>query len=204
MPDREATAEQLAAAMPRARAATKARLLRILGAMGGPKALETIAAAVKSDDAELQDVGTRVLGEWMTADAATPLFEIASSDHRYKTRALRGYLRIARQLDLPDAARLDMCRKALAIAERDEERALALEAMKRCPSAESIKLATALVQDAELRERAVEAAVFIGERIKDQNPAAAAAAGKKALEADPPRELAERARALARIPQPTN
>ena len=59
-------------------AATKARLLRILGAMGGPKALATIAVAAKSDDAQLQDAGTRVLGEWMTADAAEPLYEIAS------------------------------------------------------------------------------------------------------------------------------
>jgi hypothetical protein len=204
MPDREATAERLAAAMPRASAATKARLLRILGAMGGPKALQTIAAASKGDNAELQDVATRVLGEWMTADAAAPLYEIAASDHQYKTRALRGYLRIARQLDLSDAERLEMCRKALAIAERDEERALALEAMKRCPSAESIKLATALLDDAELRDRAVEAAVFIGERIKDENPAAAAAAGEKALQARPRRELAERARALTRISQPNN
>jgi hypothetical protein len=65
MPDREATAERLAAAMPRASAATKARLLRILGAMGGPKALQTIAAASKGDNAELQDVATRVLGEWI-------------------------------------------------------------------------------------------------------------------------------------------
>jgi HEAT repeat protein len=204
MPDREATAAALAEAMPRARAAVKSRLLRILGAMGGAKALQTIAEAAKSNDAELQDVATRVLGEWMTADAAGPLYDIAATDHRYKTRALRGYLRIARQLDIPDSERLDMCRKALAIAERDEERALALEAMKRCPSPESIKLATALVADAELRDRAVEAAVFIGEQIKDSDPAAARAAGQKALEASPPRELAERARALTKIPQPTN
>jgi HEAT repeat protein len=204
MRDREATAAKLAAAMSRARPATKARLLRILGAMGGPKALQTIAAAAKDENAELQDVATQVLGEWMTADAATPLYEIASSDHKHKRRALRGYLRIARQLELPDAERLEMCRKALAIAERDEERALALEAMKRCPSAESIQLASSLVDDSELRDRAVEAAVFIGEQIKDRDPAAARVAGQKALEAEPPRELAERARALARIPQPTN
>jgi hypothetical protein len=202
MPDREATAAQLAAALTRASTETKARLLRILGAMGGTAALDTIARAAKSDEAELQDVGTRVLGEWMTADAAPQLYEIADSDHRYKTRALRGYLRIARQLDIPDAERFEMCRKALAIAERAEERSLALEAMKRCPSADSIKLATALVDDAEVRQRAVETAIFIGERIKDQNPAAAAAAGKKALEARPPRELAERARALTKISQP--
>jgi HEAT repeat protein len=200
MPDREATAVQLAAAMSQAESATKLRLLRILGAMGGPGALSAIAQATESDDAELQNIGTRLLGEWMTADAAPHLYKIASSDHAYKTRALRGYLRIARQLDIPDAQRLDMCRKALAIAERADERSLALEAMKRCPSAESIQLATSLVDDAELRQRAVETAISIGEKIKDTDPEAAASAGQKALDARPPRELAERARALTRIP----
>jgi HEAT repeat protein len=204
MPDREATAVQLSAAMKSASPAHQARLLRILGAMGGAKALETIAGAAQGDDGELQDVGTRVLGEWMTADAAPHLYKIASSDNAYKTRALRGYLRIARQLDIPDAQRLDMCRKALAIAERADERSLALEAMKRCPSAESIELATSLVGDAELRNRAVETAIFIGEKIKDSDPSAAAAAGQKVLEAKPPRELAERARALTKISNQSN
>ena len=199
MPDREATAAQLAAAMEGVSPANKARLLQILGAMGGPNALETISAAAQGDDEELQDVGTRELGEWMTADAAPHLYKIASSDHAHKRRALRGYLRIARQLDIPDAQRLDMCRTALAIAERADERSLALAAMKRCPSVESIKLATSLVDDAQVRQRAVEAAIFIGEKIKDSDPAAAAAAGEKALQAKPPRELAERARALTKI-----
>jgi HEAT repeat protein len=196
MPDREATAAELAAAMSDASAATKARLLRILGTMGGAKALETVAAAAKNDDAELQDAATRVLGQWMTADAAEPLYEIASRDHKYKTRALRGYLRIARQLDVPDAERLTMCRKALAIAERTDERTLALEAMKRCPSAEAVELASSLLDDRELRDRAVETAIFIGEKIKDTDPAAAKSAGEKALEAAPSGKFADRARAL--------
>jgi HEAT repeat protein len=200
MPDREATAGDLARAMDGASLATKGRLLRILGAMGGPKALATIAAAAKSNDGELQDAGTRVLGEWMTADAAEPLYEIASSDNRYKTRALRGYLRIARQLDLPDEERLAMCRKALKIAERPDERKLALDALKRCASAEAIELASALIDDRELRQPAVETAIFIGEKIKSTDPAAAKSAGQKALEADASGELADRARALTNSP----
>jgi HEAT repeat protein len=203
MPDREATARQLAEAMSRGSTAAKVRLIQILGAMGGRNALESIATAARSDDRALQDTGTRVLGEWMTADAAPQLYTIASADHPFKTRALRGYLRIARQLDIPDAQRLDMCRKALAIAERSAERSLALDAMKRCPSAESVKLATTLVDDAELRDRAVETALFIGEKIKDTDPEAAATAGQKVLDVAPPRELAERARALTKISKGT-
>lgn len=198
MPDREATAAELAAAMPQSSTATKASLLRILGAMGGPNALATIGAAVKGGDAELQDVGTRVLGEWMTADAAPVLLEITktSSPGKYRVRALRAYLRIARQQKMSDAERLEMCRQGLALADRDEERDLALDTLKRCPSAESVELASSLLDDKELRDRAVETAVFIAEKIKDKDPAAAKSAGEKALKANPQGDFADRARAL--------
>ena len=98
---------------------------------------------------------------------------------KYRVRALRGYLRIARQQKLPDAERLAMCRQALKLADRDEERALVLDALKRCPSAESIELASSLLDDKGVHEHAVETAVFIAEKIKDKDPAAAKAAGEK-------------------------
>jgi hypothetical protein len=200
MPKREAAAAQLADAMSKASNGAKASLLRILGAMGGSTALETIAAAVKTREAELQDVGTDVLGKWMTADAAPVLLEITkdpANDKKYQVRALRGYLRIARQLKtLPDEERIAMARQALDIAERADERKLALQVLERCPSAESIKLASALVDDKEVRDQAVQTAIFIGEKIKDKDPDAARVAAEKALEASPPKELADRARAL--------
>jgi HEAT repeat protein len=199
MPNRESTASELADAMPGASAAAKVSLIRILGMMGGPRALESIAAAAKSGDEKLQDVATRALGEWMTPDAAPVLLEITKdpANKKYQVRALRGYLRIARQLkQLPDNERIAMARNALAIAQRPEERELALDVLKRCPSAEAVELASSLLDDKELRDRAVETAIFIGEQIKDSDPAAAKSAGQKALDADPPRELADRARAL--------
>jgi hypothetical protein len=98
----------------------------------------------------------------MTPDAAPVLLEISqdSAAKKYQVRALRGYLRIARQLkQLPDDERVAMARQALKIAERDEERELALDVLKRCPSAESVELASSLVDDAALRDRAVETVI---------------------------------------------
>jgi HEAT repeat protein len=202
MPDREATAAALATALPNVSTATKARLLRILGAMGGPKALATISAAVKSGNSELQDAGTRALGAWMTVDAAPVLLEItkSSAPDKYRVRALRGYLRLARQLKMSDAERLQMCRQALAVAERDEERELVLDALKRCPSAESVELASSMLDDATIRDRAVEVAIFLGEKLKDKDPAAAKSAGENALKAAPEGKFADRARALTNKP----
>jgi HEAT repeat protein len=202
MPDREATSTELAKAMPNASASAKASLLRILGAMGGPKALATVAAAVKEGDPEQQDVGTRVLGEWMTADAAPVLLEITKSSvaDKYRVRALRGYLRIARQQKMPDAERLAMFRQGLELAKRPEERELTLDILKRCPSTETIQLASSFMDDQQLKQHAVETAIFIAEKIKDKDPAAAKTAAEKALKAEPNGKLAERARALTKAP----
>jgi hypothetical protein len=169
--------------------------------MGGPASLETIAEAAKSGNDQLQDAATRVLGEWMTADAAPVLLEITKdpASKKYQVRALRGYLRIARQLkQLPDEERIAMARTALEVAQRSEERELALEVLERCPSPEGVELATTLLDDVELRDRAVEAAIFIGEKLKEKDPAAAKTAGQKALDAGPTGELEERARALTK------
>lgn len=171
-------------------------LIHMLGALGGEAALGVIAKAATQGSPALQDAATKELGEWITPDAAPFLYQIANSDHKYKTRALRGYLRIARQLNLTDSERINMCRQALAIASRPEERELALDILRRCPSAESVELASSLMDDKELKLHAVETAVFIAEKIKDQDPAAAKSAAEKALKADPKGKVADRARAL--------
>jgi HEAT repeat protein len=198
MPDREATAAQLAAAMARVSMATQASLLRILGAMGGPTALETIAGAVNGGDDELQDTGTRVLGEWITPDAAPHLFKIAASDHKYKVRALRGYLRIARQLNLPPEERLKMATEALKIAQRPDERKLVLDVLTRCPSPAAIDLAKTLLDDDAVRPKAAETIVVIAERIKDKDPTTASAAAKQALAAGLADGFTQRAQALVK------
>ncbi len=202
MPDREATAAELAKNMSNSSPTAKASMLRTLGAMGGPKALETVSAAAKSGDPDLQDVGTQVLGAWMAADAAPALLEITkgSASDKFRVRALRGYLRIARQQKMPDAERLAMFRQGLELAKRPEERELTLDILKRCPSAETIQLASSFMDDQELKQHAAETAIFIAEKIKDKDPAAAKSAAEKALKADPNGKLADRARALTKGP----
>jgi hypothetical protein len=198
MPDREATAAKLAAAMPRASKATQASLLRIIGAMGGPTALETIAGAVEGGDDELQDAGTRVLGEWITPDAAPHLFRIAASDSKYKIRALRGYLRIARQLNLSPEERLKMAQEALIIARRPDERKLVLDVLTRCPSTAAIDMALTLLEESAVRPQAAETMVVIAEKIKDQDPTAASAAAQQALAAGLVDGYSKRAQALVK------
>ena len=168
MPDREACAAELAAAVDRsASVSTKSSLLEILGAVGGTRALATIGAAAKSDNPELQDISSRLLGEWMTADAAPVLLDLAKTapGEKYQVRALRGYIRIARQFVLPEEQRAEMCQKAFEAAQQTAEQKLVLDVLKRYPNMETFKLALNAMQVPELKDDASQAALSIARKL---------------------------------------
>jgi len=165
MPDREACAAELAAALNRAPAATKSTLLDIVAAVGGTKALAAVGAAAKSSDPTLQDVGSRLLGEWMTIDAAPVLMDLAKSGGRYQGRAFRGYLRIARQFAGSPQQRVEMCQAALDATRQPTEQKLVLDVLKAYPSVEGLKLAVKAMQNAELKKDASDAALAIAEKV---------------------------------------
>jgi HEAT repeat protein len=174
MPDREACAGQLAAAMSRAPQAAQSTLLEILGAMGGRKALDTIAAAIKGSDEPLQDTGSRVLGEWMNVEAAPVLLDLSKSaaSDKYRVRALRGYIRLARQFATSDAQRAEMCEKALDAAGRPAEKKLVLAVLEGYPSVEGLKLAVKASNNAALREEATRVALLIAQNLGAKAPQA--------------------------------
>ena len=143
MPDRDGCAAKLAAALEKAPAEAKAMLLDVIGEVGGTKAVETMAAAARSGDEALEDAATRLLGKWMTADAAPVLLSLATAEPggKFKIRALRGYIRIARQFVLPDGERAEMCRQVLAAAQEDADRKAVLEILVRYPSGATLAVA---------------------------------------------------------------
>lgn len=167
MPDREACAAELASAISQAPASKQANLLEILGAMGGPKALSTIAAAMKGNDEQLQDAGSRVLGEWMSVDAAPVLLDLAktASNDKYQVRALRGYIRLARQFAMPDAQRAEMCQKALQASDRNDERKLVLAVLERYPNVDTLKVAVKATETPGLKEDAARSAMAIAQKL---------------------------------------
>jgi hypothetical protein len=173
MPDREACAAKLVAAMSPASVAAQGAILEVLGAMGGTTALEAVGQAGQSGQPALQDTATRLLGEWMTVDAAPVLLKLAQTpDNRYAIRALRGYLRIARQFDVPDRQRAEMCRSAWQAAQRDEEKKLVLEVLQRYPSVDTLRLAVEAAKNPTLEGMATEAAMTIAQKIGGDSDAA--------------------------------
>lgn len=170
MPDRDACAGELATSLPKAKGDVKVALLEIIGAVGGTKALETVAAAVKGTDPALQDAGSKLLGSWMTADAAPVLLELARSNHKYKVRAQRGYFRIARQMAMPDEERMEMCRQSFAIAQQPAEQKVVLELYRIKPHLETLKLAVRATKEfpEELTEDATQTVIAVAQKLGTQ------------------------------------
>jgi HEAT repeat protein len=167
MPDRDACAKKLVAAMPNADVPEKVALLETLGAMEGATALKAIGSAAKDGSPELQDVASQLLGKWMGVDAAPVLMDLAKSDidDKYKIRALRGCIRIVRQFDVPEQQRLEICRAAMKAAQRDDEKKLVLEVLERYPSVDAMRLAVETAKVPALAEAAKATALVIAQAI---------------------------------------
>ena len=155
--DREVVAAQLAAALASADEPLKARILETLNVVGGATSLEAVAAAARSSNEEFRDAAFRVLGEWKSADAAPILLDLhnAVNDERLKIRAIRAYIRIARQFDMPADRRAAMCRTALETADRDADKRLVLEVLLRYPSEEMQAIAIEAAKVPVLKEQAL-------------------------------------------------
>jgi hypothetical protein len=87
-------------------------------------------------------------------------------DAKYKTRALRGYIRLLRQFPLTDEQRAEMCRNAMETAERDAEKKLVLEVLERYPSLEMLRLAVEAVKVPSLKDEATAIALAIAQKTR--------------------------------------
>ena len=183
MPDREACAATLAKSLTAGDDTSRVAVLDILGEMGGPRALAAVADAAGGASPALQDAGTRLLGGWMTPDAADPLVKLAKSlpDGKFRTRAFRGYLRVARQLVKDDAGRLAMCREAIGLARGADDRRQVLEALRLVATADGLRLAAEAATD-EVRDDAKATGAAILHKMGQPSPEAWELAGKLGLQ----------------------
>lgn len=157
--------------------ATKsAAMLRVLGALGGPEALEVVRAALGSQDAAIRADAIRVLSDWRTADAAPDLLGLAKSaaNPTDKMLGLRGYVGFASNPDLPVDQRLAICREAATVVQRAEEKRLLLSALGSIKALAAVELITPHLQTADTKEEAVAALVAVADELLKRNDASAA------------------------------
>ena len=90
-----------------------------------------------------------------------------------------------------------MCREASQLCQRDDERKLVIEVLRRYPCAEGLSLAVAHLQSSSLKAEAAKAAVTIAEKIAQKEPAAVAEAMRAVIQSGADADVINRAKALS-------
>lgn len=109
------------------------KLLPMLGRVGGEAALAKIDEALASENADRKAAGIRALCNWPDAAVADRLAALAKDGGQRAARvsSLRAYIRvISLESDRPEAETRKMLEAAYKLAERPEERALAVERIR--------------------------------------------------------------------------
>jgi len=189
---------KLTSSLSKASPAQKGALLRVLSVIGGTNALDAVREAANDSNAQVSDAAIRVLCSWKTADAAGDLLALAknSPNQSRKTAALRGYINLVRDENLPMEKKLEFCKQAAALIQRDEEKKLLLGALSTIPAAEALSMAMAYLDDPATKDEASFAAVAISEKIVEQKPGDVAEAMQKVLKATDNRNVRNRARQI--------
>jgi len=170
----ESCAAPIAAGLDDAEPAAKAALLTALARAGGGEALAGVVACLASDDAAVCDQAARMLSGWPTADAKPHLLALAESENeRQHVLALRGLVRLAAPAE-EQPADLELLGKALKLAQRVDERRLALAVLGEANSPEALTLATTSLDDTALVDEAALAVARIAQKLEDKDQARAA------------------------------
>jgi hypothetical protein len=178
----DAATTEVAKALDSADVELKKKLLDLLKEIAGAKSLTIVESYAWGSDAALRNTATQYLGEWRSPQdldqLAVACLRLAKDHEEYKIRGLRGYIRLARQFDMPEERKLSMCQEFFDLADRDQDKVLIFDVYSRIASIPSLEKTVVYLDNATFRERAAESAVAVAERIQGRNPRTAAAMRK--------------------------
>jgi HEAT repeat protein len=135
----------------------RSMLFPLLGRIGGPKALDAIHDGMKSQNAEIRDAAARALCNWPDPSVADELLALAESseDERYRTWALRAYVRvIGLPTDRPARESLDMFQRAMELARRHDEKRLVIGRVSTVRTVETLRFVVPYLDEEALAQQA--------------------------------------------------
>ena len=192
---------QVVRAMEDAGPAGRCALLRVLGEAPTEVGLSAVRQAMRDEDEAVRLAAVRVASAWPAAAPAPDLLAVAHEAEEAKVRilAVRGVIRLTGRMEDP-AARTRLLGRALAAAERVQEKRLALAALAGVPAPEALAVALSHMQEPSLVDEAAAAAVGVAEGIAETHPAEARRALEAVLESTEAARIRERAgRLLGRL-----
>jgi HEAT repeat protein len=152
----------------------KSIALPVLGRVGGAKALNVVEEAIASDNSPRRDAGVRALSNWPDASVAGRLLELAqtSNNPNYRAWTLRALTRVAVLRDSrSDTERLELLKKAMTLANDDEQRNYVLERAKAIRSMNCLRFVLSYMDKPELAQRACSSIVELAHyrELRDPN-----------------------------------
>jgi len=132
-------------------------LLTTLGRVGGPAVLKVVQTAVADTHAQRCEAGIRALCNWPDASVAAQLLDLAQTAKaaNHRTSALRALIRVAVLPDKrTDVERLDLLKKTMTLATRDDERNLVLKRARAIRTIESLRFAAPYMDKSKFAQEA--------------------------------------------------
>jgi len=181
--DKDAAATAILGALDAAPADAKAALLQTLTHVPTEKALSAVRKYVGAGDQTVRDKAVRALAEWPDPAAADALLKVAASTETktHHVLALRGYIRLAGAEGLKADRRLDMYRKAMNAARRDDEKRQVLGGLGNVKAVHALKMVIPAIDRKPLQKEACAAAVQIARNLGGQGKETIRQAMKKVL-----------------------
>jgi HEAT repeat protein len=197
--DVEASAEPITAGMAKAGKDARLLMIKVLGRLGGAKALDAIRIQLASSDPDTATEAVRALETWPDPAPAPDLLKIikTSKDNTRKALAFRGYINMAnlKGQGSPDEA-AKMYEQALGLASNTSEKQAVLGGLSEARSAHAIRLAEKLMDEQAVRAEAELAIVQISNNLRQADPDAARGALKKVIAGTKNDSLRKRAQGI--------
>ncbi|MHC4996774.1 MAG: HEAT repeat domain-containing protein [Planctomycetota bacterium] len=158
--DPTGAASSVVSAHGAASGAARIGLAQILGKIGTPNAYTAVAGDLKSGDAKVADAAMRALAAWPNDQPLATLGGLAktSPSNTQRVLALRGYIRmIGLNTTRPTGETIGHYKAAIEMAQRADEKKLALAGLSGVHTQEALDLARSHIKDPELTEEARQA-----------------------------------------------
>lgn len=159
----DAEAEVIQQQMDKSAADKKLLYYKVLGSIGGKKALDAVNQAYASGDAATKKAALDALTSWNDASSLESLIRIArnTQDAQHVEQALSGYLRLVRATDYPAEQRLLLLRNAMDVAKTSQQKQQILKDVEQAKCFNSIVFAGRYLDDPAVQQAAANAVMNV-------------------------------------------
>jgi HEAT repeat protein len=174
----------------------KAIFLNVLGAVGGPEALEAIRLALSDGHPEVHMAAVRTLTEWPDSTAAPALLQVigAATESFERDLAFSGFINLIRAYAAANDEKLKSFVAAANLARTAGEKKLVLAGLGDISSVESLRAVKPYLSEAEVAEDASASALRIAENLSPNFAAETASVLRQVLKVSQSEPMREKAR----------